>query len=244
MAGQQRRQESGRVHQLDAVVAQQHRRCPRSARRCCGPSAASARPRSVMSGTISANSLTCLTCPAITAWVTPAAFSRLMHLPSCPSETQCSAAAGGRAASSARSGNASSLIAMTVTSCPAPRAASRTRNGNRPFPRSRPSFRLLLVRQDLFGPAGRASQNHTALRGPDEVDRGTALPRRRAIGPAGSAGARAWCSASTAGGSETTASASRRPRARSRAASARSCSCRRSAPAGCRPSARKAAHPW
>ena len=38
-------------------------------------------PSSVRSGTMSANSLVCLTCPAITACVTPAAFSRLMHLP-------------------------------------------------------------------------------------------------------------------------------------------------------------------
>ena len=48
---------------------------------------------------MSANSLVCFTCPAITAWVTPASFSRLMHLPSWPSEIQWSAAAGGRAAS-------------------------------------------------------------------------------------------------------------------------------------------------
>ena len=78
---------------------------------------------------MSANSFVCFTWPAITAWVTPASFSTLMHLPSCPSETQCRSAAGGRAAASARSGNASSLMAMTVTSWPAARAASSTRNG-------------------------------------------------------------------------------------------------------------------
>ena len=44
---------------------------------------------------MSANSLVCFTCPAITACVTPASFSRLMHLPSWPSETQCRSAAGG-----------------------------------------------------------------------------------------------------------------------------------------------------
>ena len=49
------------------------------------------------------------TCPAITACVTPASFSTLMHFPSWPSEIQWSAAAGGRAASSASSGNVSSL---------------------------------------------------------------------------------------------------------------------------------------
>src|SRR2546427_12479050 len=67
-----------------------------------------------------------------------------MHLPSCPSDTQWSAAAGGREAASARSGNASSLIATTVTSWPAPRAASSTRNGNRPFPAIRPKRTLVL----------------------------------------------------------------------------------------------------
>ena len=50
-------------------------------------------PSSVRSGTMSAKSLVCLTCPAMTAWVTPASFRRLMHFPSWPSETQCSAAA-------------------------------------------------------------------------------------------------------------------------------------------------------
>ena len=36
--------------------------------------------------------LTWRTWPAMTAWDTPADLSSLMHLPSCPSETQCSAA--------------------------------------------------------------------------------------------------------------------------------------------------------
>jgi hypothetical protein len=43
---------------------------------------------SVMSGTMSAKSFVCLTCPAITACVTPASFRMLMHLPSWPSESQ------------------------------------------------------------------------------------------------------------------------------------------------------------
>ena len=52
-------------------------------------------PASVRSGTMSAKSFVCFTWPAITAWVTPASFSRLMHLPSWPSEIQWSGAAGG-----------------------------------------------------------------------------------------------------------------------------------------------------
>ena len=51
-----------------------------------------------MSGTMSEKSFVCLTCPAITACVTPAFFSTLMQVPSCPSDTQVQAAAGGRAA--------------------------------------------------------------------------------------------------------------------------------------------------
>ena len=42
--------------------------------------------------------LTCLTCPAITACATPAAFRILMHLPRWPSETQCRSAPASRAA--------------------------------------------------------------------------------------------------------------------------------------------------
>ena len=65
---------------------------------------------------MSANSLVCLTCPAITAWVTPALLSRPIHVPSWPSDTRWMAAAGGRAAAASRSGKASSLRAMIVTS--------------------------------------------------------------------------------------------------------------------------------
>ena len=95
-------------------------------------------PINARSGTMSANSFVCFTCPAITARVTPASCSRLMHFPSCPNEIQCIGAAGGRRARSSSSGNVSSFSAMTVTSCPAPRAASSTRKGNRPFPAMRP----------------------------------------------------------------------------------------------------------
>src|SRR5207237_6090563 len=63
-----------------------------------------------------------------------------MHAPSWPSEIQCMAAGGGAAARSASSGNVSSLRPITVTSCPAPRAASSTRNGKRPLPAISPSF--------------------------------------------------------------------------------------------------------
>ena len=43
---------------------------------------------SVVSGTMSEKILACFTCPAITASVTPACFSTLMQVPSCPSEIQ------------------------------------------------------------------------------------------------------------------------------------------------------------
>ena len=47
---------------------------------------------SVRSGTMPEKILTCLTWPAITAWDTPAALRILMHLPSCPSDTQWNSA--------------------------------------------------------------------------------------------------------------------------------------------------------
>src|SRR6185503_5265977 len=55
----------------------------------------------------------------MTAWLTPASFSRLINLPSWPSEIQWNAAAGGLAAASASSGKVSSLRPTTVTSWPA-----------------------------------------------------------------------------------------------------------------------------
>ena len=70
---------------------------------------------SVKSGMMPEKILTWRTWPAMTAWDTPADLSSLMHLPSWPSDTQCSAAPAFRAASS-RSGKASSLMATTVTS--------------------------------------------------------------------------------------------------------------------------------
>ena len=67
-------------------------------------------PSSVASAlAMTSNSLVCLTWPAITAWVTPASLNSLINVPSCPSEIQWKAAAGGRAAASASSGNVSSL---------------------------------------------------------------------------------------------------------------------------------------
>ncbi len=76
---------------------------------------------SVRSGMMPEKILTCLTCPAITARVTPAPFRILMHLPRCPSETQWRSAPASRAAASS-SGKASSLTATTVTSWPRLRA--------------------------------------------------------------------------------------------------------------------------
>ena len=43
---------------------------------------------SVRSGTMPEKIFTCLTCPAMTACVAPSCLSRLMHFPSCPSETK------------------------------------------------------------------------------------------------------------------------------------------------------------
>src|SRR5712692_6688272 len=128
-------------------------------------------PMSVRSGTMSANSFACFTCPAITASVTPASFSRVMHFPSWPSDTQWRAARGARAAASARSGSASSLMATTVTSCPTERAASSTRNGNRPLPAMRPrrtgeSF----VREHFLRPPRGAPEDDAALRRAYELD--------------------------------------------------------------------------
>ena len=74
-------------------------------------------PISVRSGMMSEKSLVCLTWPAMTAWVTPARFSRSMQVPSWPSDIQWTAAGGraarGAAATSAMSGNVSSFSAMT-----------------------------------------------------------------------------------------------------------------------------------
>src|SRR6185436_2211226 len=109
------------------------------------------------------------TWPAITACVTPASFKRLINLPSCPSEIQWNAAAGARAATSASSGNVSSWRPTTVTSWPAPRAASSTRKGKRPFPAIKPR-RMSFVRDHFLGAAGRATKDHATLRRADEVD--------------------------------------------------------------------------
>src|SRR5439155_7649449 len=86
-----------------------------------------------------------------------------------PRDTQCRVAAGRRAAASARSGKASSSIAITVTSWPAARAASRTRKGNRPLPAISPR-RISFVSQHFFDPLGGAAQGHSAMRRPDELD--------------------------------------------------------------------------
>ena len=60
---------------------------------------------SVRSGTMPEKIFTCFTWPAITACLTPAAFSSLMHLPRCPSDTQCSAVSGARAAAAVKVGH-------------------------------------------------------------------------------------------------------------------------------------------
>src|SRR6185437_3676470 len=78
----------------------------------------------------------CLTCPAITARVTPSFLKVSIRRESSPSDSQCTAAAP----RDSISGKVSSLIAATTTSNPCAFAASRTRNGNFPFPAMRPSF--------------------------------------------------------------------------------------------------------
>ena len=67
------------------------------------------------SGMMPEKILACFTWPAITASEMPADFRILMQRPSWPSDTQWKSALASRAAGS-RSGNASSLIATTVTS--------------------------------------------------------------------------------------------------------------------------------
>ena len=97
------------------------RRRPRSARPCCATCSRVRTDSSVRSGTMPEKILACLTCPAITACGTPAAFRILIHLPEWPSDTQWRSARASRAARSS-SGNASSFTATTVTSWPRPRA--------------------------------------------------------------------------------------------------------------------------
>src|SRR5215467_9797310 len=75
----------------------------------------------------------CFTCPAIIASLTPSDLNVLMSFPSCPSDIQCTVLA-----CCSISGNVSSLIAATTMSIPRLRAASRTRNGNFPFPAIKP----------------------------------------------------------------------------------------------------------
>src|SRR6184192_1593153 len=91
-----------------------------------------------------------------------------MHSPSWPIEIQSNAAAGGRAAASARSANVSSCRPMTVRSCPAARAASRTRKGKRPLPAMSPR-RTLFVGEHFFGAARGPAQDDASRRGADEV---------------------------------------------------------------------------
>ena len=205
-----------------------------------------------MSGTMSANSLVCLTCPAITAWVTPASFSRLMQVPSWPSETQWMRRAGGRAAAASRSGKASSLSAMTVTSWPAPRAASRTRNGNRPLPAIRPSVvdgpasGRLLDRPSTFLGAPRSARRRMTPR----CDERMKSTRYCTSAQASDRSCSICCSALRRVQLRLQQVAERalqlrdRRPARSRGASGRWCWRRRSAPDGCRRCARTAARPW
>ena len=92
------------------------------------------------SGRIELKILLCLTCPAMTACVTPSLCIRSMALLNSPRLTQCS-----RFAEFSRSADASSFNAITAISMPWLRAPSNTRNGNRPFPAMSPQ-------PDMFAP--------------------------------------------------------------------------------------------
>ena len=161
-------------------------------------------PSAVRSGTMSAKSLVCLTCPAITAWVTPASFRRLMHLPSWPSDTQCRSAAGGRAGSVGQVGKRLFLDGDDRDLWPAARAASRTRNGNRPLPAIKPEPHACYSSASTSSaPARRAPQDDAALRRADEVDQVLHFGAGQRAVALDLAAARSSCSASTAAGSGT-----------------------------------------
>ena len=89
----------------------------------------------VMSGTKPPKILMCLTCPAITACVMPGVLEDLQEGAELadrhPVQVGLRRSA---AAASSSSFDASSLMPMMVTSWPSARAASSTRNGNRPLP--------------------------------------------------------------------------------------------------------------
>ena len=84
---------------------------------------------SFQSGRIELKILLCFTCPAMTARVTPSWCSNSSVRDNSPRLTQCN-----RDAIFSSSGEASSRIAITAMSTPWLRAASSTRNGNRPLP--------------------------------------------------------------------------------------------------------------
>ena len=96
---------------------------------------------------------------------------------------------------------------MTVTSCPAPRAASSTRNGKRPLPAIRPrrmTIAASLVGEHFFGAPRGAAQDDAALRGADEVDEVLHFGAGERAILLDLLQRAASCSASTAAGSGTT----------------------------------------
>src|SRR5581483_3877723 len=76
----------------------------------------------------------CLTCPAMTARLTPSRLKVSISRDNSPNESQCTDAAP----RDSISGKVSSLIAATTTSRPRARAASSTSSGKRPLPAMRP----------------------------------------------------------------------------------------------------------
>src|SRR5208283_1679185 len=85
----------------------------------------------------------CLTWPAMTARVTPAARKVSMRRESSPSESQWTRMAGSAAARASISGSVSSLMAATTTERPSARAASSRTNGKRPLPAMSPRMESL-----------------------------------------------------------------------------------------------------
>ena len=214
-----------------------------------------------MSGMMSANSLVCLTCPAITACVTPAAFSRLMHVPEL-SERHPVHGRGRRPRGSLRQFGKGFFLERDDGDVVA-RAAGRVEHQERepavPRDETQVSWTassrntgedqpcghgLLFVDGRFLGPPGRAPQDHAALRRADEVEQilhfgaGERLVLLDLLQRARRVQLRLQQVAERAlqllddVGRET------------RGASGRSCWRRRCAPGGCRPSARTAARPW
>src|SRR6266478_7667163 len=117
------------------------------------------------SGRMELKILLCLTCPAITACVTPSWCIKSIALLNSPRLTQCS-----RFVERSSSGAASSFSAITAISIPWLRAPSRTRNGNRPLPAIRPHPAVLVSVLAMSCVPKRALLHNSAFRRLDETN--------------------------------------------------------------------------